>query len=124
RVLFRSHGSNPAGMEVTARRDGDSYVLNGHKRWSTNASSADLAVVWAKDDDGHIGGFLVEMDRPGVSAPPILDKWSLRAAITSEILFDQVRIPAANRLPEAHGLKAPLSCLTEARYGIAWGVLG
>lgn len=118
------HGSNPAGLEVRARREGDSYIIDGHKRWATNASLADLCVVWAKDDDGEIGGFLVEMDRKGVSAPPILDKWSLRAAITSEVLFDQVRIPAANRLPDAIGLKAPLTCLTQARFGIVWGVVG
>ena len=118
------HGSNPAGMETRAVRDGDHYVLTGHKRWSTNASEADVAVVWAKDDAGEIGGFLVELDRPGVETPRITDKWSLRAAITSEVILNEVRIPAANRLPEARGLKAPLSCLTQARYGIAWGVVG
>lgn len=118
------HGSDPGGMETRATRDGDEYVITGHKRWSTNASEGDVAVVWAKDDDGEIGGFLVELDRPGVSTPRIMDKWSLRAAITSEIVLDDVRIPASNRLPEAQGLKGPLSCLTQARYGIAWGVVG
>ena len=118
------HGSNPAGMEARAVRDGDAYVLTGHKRWSTNASEADVAVVWARDDEGEIGGFLVELDRPGVETPRIMDKWSLRAAITSEVILNDVRIPAANRLPEAKGLKGPLSCLTQARYGIAWGVVG
>ena len=118
------HGSNPAGMETRAVRDGDHYVLTGHKRWSTNASEADVAVVWAKDDAGEIGGFLVELGRPGVETPRITDKWSLRAAITSEVILNEVRIPASNRLPEAKGLKAPLSCLTQARYGIAWGVVG
>ncbi len=118
------HGSNPAGMETRATRDGDEYVLQGHKRWATNASEGDVALVWARDDEGEIGGFLVELDREGVRAPRIVDKWSLRAAITSEIVLDAVRIPAANRLPEATGLKAPLSCLTQARYGIAWGTVG
>lgn len=118
------HGSNPSGMVTRARRDGDEYVLTGHKRWATNASIADVAVIWARDDEGEIGGFLVEMDRPGVSAPRIMDKWSLRAAVTSEILLDEVRIPASNRLPGAIGLSGPLSCLSEARYGVAWGVIG
>ncbi|NBC16338.1 MAG: acyl-CoA dehydrogenase [Bacteroidetes bacterium] len=118
------HGSDPGGMETRATRDGGEYVLTGHKRWSTNASEGDVAVVWAKDDEGEIGGFLVELDRPGVSTPRIMDKWSLRAAITSEVILDEVRIPASNRLPEAQGLKGPLSCLTQARYGIAWGVIG
>jgi glutaryl-CoA dehydrogenase len=122
------HGSNPAGMETRARREGSDYVLSGHKRWATNASEGDVAVVWAKDDDSskdsEIGGFLVELDRAGVSAPRIQNKWSLRTAITSEIILDDVRIPAENRLPEASGLGAPLSCLTQARYGIAWGVVG
>ena len=119
-----AHGSDPGSMETRARREGNEYILTGHKRWATNASAGDVAVVWAKDDEGTIGGFLVELDRKGVSTPRISGKWSLRAAITSEILLDEVRIPAENRLPEAKGLKAPLSCLTQARYGIAWGVTG
>ncbi|HET6568847.1 MAG TPA: acyl-CoA dehydrogenase family protein [Rhodothermales bacterium] len=118
------HGSDPAALETRAIRDGDRYVLNGHKRWSTNASEADVCVVWAKDEHGEIGGYLVELDRPGVSTPRIMDKWSLRAAITSEVILEDVRIPAGDKLPEAVGLKAPLSCLTQARYGIAWGVIG
>ncbi len=118
------HGSDPAALETRARRDGDGYVLSGHKRWSTNASEGDVCVVWARTDEGEIAGFLVELDRPGVSAPRIGDKWSLRAAITSEVLFDEVRLPAEARLPHAHGLGAALSCLTQARYGIAWGVIG
>ncbi len=118
------HGSDPAALETRAERTRDGYVLTGHKRWSTNASEADVAVIWAKDDSGVIGGYLVEMDRKGVSAPRIMDKWSLRAAITSEIILDRVEIPATNRLPEANGLKAALSCLTQARYGISWGVVG
>jgi glutaryl-CoA dehydrogenase len=118
------HGSNPGGMETRARREGDEYVLDGHKRWATNASIGDVAVVWAKDDDDTIGGFLVELDRDGVTTPPIDDTMSLRAAVTSEIKLDGVRIPASNRLPEAEGLGGPLSCLTQARYGICWGVVG
>lgn len=119
-----THGSDPAALETRAIRDGNRFVLNGHKRWSTNASEADVCVVWAKDEHGEIGGYLVELDRPGVSRPRIMDKWSLRAAITSEVILEDVRIPASDRLPEAVGLKAPLSCLTQARYGIAWGVIG
>lgn len=118
------HGSNPAGIETRAARDGDEYVLNGHKRWSTNASEGDVSVVWARDEEGEIRGFLVELDREGVSTPRIGNKWSLRAAVTSEVVLEDVRIPAANRLPGASGLKAPLSCLSQARFGIAWGVLG
>ncbi len=118
------HGSNPAGMQMRAVRDGDAYVLNGHKRWSTNASIADVAVIWAKDESDTVRGFLVELDRPGVETPPISDTWSLRAAVTSEVILNDVRIPAANRLPEAEGLGAPLSCLTQARYGICWGTVG
>lgn len=119
------HGSNPAGMKTRARKDGDEYVLDGHKRWATNASEGDVAVIWAKTGaDDQIGGFLVELDREGVETPRIEDKWSLRAAITSEITLDGVRIPAENRLPDANGLRGPLSCLTQARYGICWGVTG
>ncbi len=118
------HGSNPAGMETTATRDGDAYIINGHKRWSTNASEGDVCVVWARDDEGDVRGFLVELDRPGVSAPRIMDKWSLRAAITSEVIFDEVRIPASNMLPNVKGLRGPLSCLPQARYGICWGAIG
>jgi glutaryl-CoA dehydrogenase len=117
-------GSDPAALATRARRDGDAFVLTGHKRWSTNASVADVAVIWAKDDEGTIRGFLVEMDRAGVSAPRIEDKWSLRAAVTSEVLLDEVRVPASNMLPGVEGLKGPLSCLTQARFGISWGVIG
>ena len=118
------HGSNPGGMETRAVRDGDDYVLNGHKRWSTNASIGDVGVIWAKDEDDVVRGFLVELDRDGVSTPPIDDTWSLRAAVTSEVILDDVRIPAANMLPDVKGLRGPLSCLTQARYGIAWGAIG
>lgn len=118
-------GSNPAGMETTARRDGAGWILHGYKRWSTNASEADVCVCWAREEGtDHVLGFLVPMHAPGVDAPRIMDKWSLRAAITSEIVFDEVRLTDADRLPDARGLKAPLSCLTQARFGIAWGVVG
>jgi len=117
-------GSNPSEMRTRARRDGDDWILTGHKRWSTNASIADVAVIWAKDDDGTVRGFLVETDRDGVSTPTIDDTWSLRAAVTSEVVLDAVRVPDAHRLPNVEGLKGPLSCLTQARYGICWGVVG
>ncbi|WP_022835561.1 acyl-CoA dehydrogenase family protein [Salisaeta longa] len=118
------HGSNPAGMETRAVRDGDDWILTGHKRWSTNASIADVAVIWAKDEAGTVHGFLVETDRDGVSTPTIDDTWSLRAAVTSEVILDEVRIPDAHRLPNVEGLRGPLSCLTQARYGICWGATG
>jgi len=117
-------GSNPADMQTRARRDGDGWVLDGHKRWSTNASIADVAVIWAKDEEDTVRGFLVETDREGVSTPPIDNTWSLRAAVTSEVVLDDVRVPEAARLPEVEGLKGPLSCLTQARYGICWGTIG
>jgi glutaryl-CoA dehydrogenase len=117
-------GSDPGSMTTRAARDGDEYVVTGHKRWSTNASIADVALVWAKDDAGDVRGFLIETDLPGVSTPRIMDKWSLRAAVTSEVVLDEVRVPASAMLPDVKGLKGPLSCLTQARYGIAWGVLG
>ena len=117
-------GSNPAEMRTRARRDGDAWILDGHKRWSTNATIADVAVIWAKDEDDVVRGFLVETDRDGVSTPPIDDSWSLRAAVTSEVVLDDVRVPAAHRLPDAEGLGAPLSCLNQARYGICWGTIG
>ncbi|MEM0964302.1 MAG: acyl-CoA dehydrogenase family protein, partial [Bacteroidota bacterium] len=117
-------GSNPGAMTTRAVRDGDEYVITGHKRWSTNASIADVALVWAKDDAGDVRGFLVETSLPGVSTPRIMDKWSLRAAVTSEVVLDEVRVPASAMLPNVKGLRGPLSCLTQARYGIAWGVIG
>jgi glutaryl-CoA dehydrogenase len=118
------HGSDPGGMETRARRDGDAYILNGSKCWIGNASIADVKVVWAKDDDGRVGGFVVEKDAPGFRARDIEGKFSLRMSRTSECWFENCRIPAENRLPEASGLKAPLSCLSHARLGIAWGVIG
>ncbi|WP_433653036.1 acyl-CoA dehydrogenase family protein [Micromonospora zamorensis] len=117
------HGSDPASMATRARRDGDDWVLTGAKMWITNAPIADAAVIWARTDEG-VRGFLVPMDTPGVTAREIRRKMSLRASVTGEIALDDVRLPADARLPEAIGLKAPLSCLTEARYGIVWGAVG
>jgi len=116
-------GSNPSGMRTTARRDGESYILNGTKMWITNGGIADLAVVWAKAGDG-IRGFLVERGTPGFTTSAISHKLSLRASVTSELHFQDCRIPASNMLPNVRGLKGPLSCLDEARYGIAWGANG
>ncbi|MET8549183.1 acyl-CoA dehydrogenase family protein [Micromonospora zamorensis] len=117
------HGSDPASMTTRAGRDGDDWVLTGAKMWITNAPIADAAVIWARTDEG-VRGFLVPMDTPGVTAREIRRKMSLRASVTGEIALDDVRLPADARLPEAVGLKAPLSCLTEARYGIVWGAVG
>ena len=117
------HGSDPASMATRARRDGSDWVLTGGKMWITNAAVADVAVVWARVAEG-VTGFVVPMDTPGVSAREIKHKMSLRASSTGEIILDEVRLPADAQLPEARGLKAPLSCLTQARYGIVWGSLG
>ncbi|MGB2568897.1 acyl-CoA dehydrogenase family protein [Micromonospora citrea] len=117
------HGSDPASMATRARRDGDDWILDGAKMWITNAPIADVAVIWARTDEG-VRGFAVPMDTPGVTAREIRHKMSLRASLTGEIALDGVRLPADARLPEAVGLKAPLSCLTEARHGIVWGALG
>jgi glutaryl-CoA dehydrogenase len=116
-------GSDPGSMRTFARRDGDDWVINGSKMWITNGSIADVAIVWAATDEG-IRGFLVEKDMPGFTAPVIHKKMSLRASVTSELVFQDVRVPDANRLPEATSLRGPLSCLNEARYGIVWGVVG
>ncbi|ELZ56170.1 MULTISPECIES: acyl-CoA dehydrogenase family protein [Halorubrum] len=121
------HGSNPSAMETMAEPDGDEYVLNGSKTWITNSPIADVAVVWAKDhgEEGTpVRGFLVETDRDGVTTNKIDEKLSLRASITGEISLQNVRVPAENRLPGVSGMKGPLSCLTQARYGIAWGAVG
>lgn len=118
------HGSDPGGMETHARLDGDHYILNGSKCWIGNASIADVVVLWAKGEDGRVGGYLVEKGTPGFRARDIEGKFSLRASRTCEFWLEDCRIPAASRLPEAHGLRAPLSCLSKARFGIAWGVLG
>jgi glutaryl-CoA dehydrogenase len=116
-------GSDPASMLTTARRDGNSYVLNGTKMWITNGGVADVALVWARAEDG-VRGFLVERGTPGFTTSNIHHKLSLRASVTSELHFDDCRIPSANMLPEVRGMRGPLSCLNEARYGIAWGAIG
>jgi glutaryl-CoA dehydrogenase len=116
-------GSNPAGMRTHAKCDGDDWVLNGTKMWITNGSVADVAVVWARTDDG-VRGFVVPTDSRGFSAPEITQKMSLRASVTSELVLEDVRLPAAAILPEAKGLSGPLSCLSEARFGIVFGALG
>jgi glutaryl-CoA dehydrogenase len=124
-------GSNPGSMRTRARKDGDEYVLNGEKMWITSGSIADVAVIWAKveepgvaPEDWRIRGFLVETDRPGFSARDVHGKWSLRASVTSGLAMQDVRIPTENLLPNSDGLKSPLMCLSQARYGISWGAIG
>jgi len=119
-------GSNPGGMRTRARKSGNEYVLNGEKMWITSGSIADVAVVWAKveDEDNKVRGFLVETDRPGFRAEDIHGKWSLRASVTSSLSMQDVRVPASNLLAKSGGLKSPLMCLNQARYGIAWGAVG
>ncbi|MGA2252917.1 acyl-CoA dehydrogenase family protein [Terracidiphilus sp.] len=124
-------GSNPGGMTTTARKSGDGYILNGEKMWITSGSIADVAVIWAKvpdetnpAEDNRVRGFLVETDRPGFSAKDVHGKWSLRASITSGLSLVDVHIPAGNLLPGTGGLKSPLMCLNQARYGISWGAIG
>jgi len=130
-------GSNPSGMRTRARKDGDDYILNGEKMWITSGSIADVAIIWAKLEepgvdagaaadtkDQRIRGFLVETDRPGFSAKDVHGKWSLRASVTSGLSMQDVRIPAANLLAKSDGLKSPLTCLSQARYGISWGAIG
>jgi glutaryl-CoA dehydrogenase len=116
-------GSNPGGMLTTARRDGDDWIIDGRKMWITNGGVSQIAVVWARTDEGILG-FLVPTDAEGFSAPEQKHKWSLRASLTSELVLDQVRVPGDALLPGATGLKGPLGCLTQARYGIAWGAVG
>ncbi len=116
-------GSDPANMKTHARRDGDDWVINGAKMWITNGSVAQIAIVWAQTDDG-IQGFIVPTDTPGFAAQVIKHKMSLRASITSGLFFDNVRVPDSARLPNVRGLKGPLGCLTQARYGITWGPIG
>lgn len=118
------HGSNPAGMISNIKEDGDAYILNGAKMWITNSPVADIAVVWAKDEEGVVRGMIVEKGMKGLSAPEIHGKWSLRASVTGELIFEDVRVPKKNLLPNVKGLKGPLSCLSKARYGIAWGSIG
>ncbi|AEV16658.1 Glutaryl-CoA dehydrogenase [Thermus sp. CCB_US3_UF1] len=118
-------GSDPQGnMKTRARREGDTWVLQGSKMWITNGNLAHIAIIWAKDEEGRVLGFIVPTDTPGFQAREVKHKMSLRASVTSELILDGVRVPEALRLPKAEGLKAPLSCLTQARFGIAWGVLG
>jgi len=117
-------GSDPGAMKTNAVRDGESYILNGRKMWITNGNIADVALVWAKNEEGRIKGFLVPTDTSGFKANEVDHKMSMRASVTSELVLDDVRVPATALLPEADGLSAPLSCLTQARYGIAWGALG
>jgi len=119
-------GSNPSGMRTRARKVGNEYVLNGEKMWITSGSIADVALIWAKseEDNNRIRGFLVETDRPGFKAQDVHGKWSLRASVTSGLSLQDVRIPAENLLPKSDGLKSPLMCLNQARYGIGWGAIG
>jgi glutaryl-CoA dehydrogenase len=118
------HGSDPGSMITNIKDDGDAYILNGAKMWITNSPIADVAVVWAKDEEDVIRGLIVDMDTKGVSAPEIHGKLSLRASVTGELVFEDARIPKSQLLPNIKGLKGPLSCLSKARYGIAWGAIG
>ena len=118
-------GSDPYGnMKTKARLEGNTWVLNGTKMWITNGNLAHIAIIWAKDEEGRVLGFIVPTDTPGFQAQEVKHKMSLRASVTSELVLEEVRVPEALRLPKAESLKAPLSCLTQARFGIAWGVLG
>lgn len=119
-------GSNPGGMTTRATRDGDSYILTGEKMWITSGTLADVAVIWAKvsDEDDRVRGFLVETDRKGFRADEVHGKWSLRASVTAGLSLQEVRVPASNLLPGSSGLKSPLMCLNQARYGISWGAIG
>jgi glutaryl-CoA dehydrogenase len=119
-------GSNPGGMTSSARKSGNEYILNGEKMWITSGNIADVAVIWAKveDEDNRVRGFLVETDRPGFRADLVHGKWSLRASVTSGLSLQDVRVPALNLLPGSGGLKSPLMCLNQARYGIGWGAIG
>ena len=117
-------GSNPGGMATIAKKDGDDWIINGSKMWITNGTLADVALVWAKDEEGIIRGFLLEKGMKGFTSNDIHGKLSLRASVTSELSMVDVRVPDSARLPNIEGLKGPLSCLTQARYGIAWGMIG
>ncbi|MAW80600.1 MAG: acyl-CoA dehydrogenase [Parvularcula sp.] len=119
-----NHGSNPGGMETKFKDAGDHYVLNGAKLWISNSPFADIAVVWAKNEEGRIHGLIVERGMEGFSTPETHNKWSLRASATGELIFDNVKVPKENLLPGKNGLGAPLGCLDSARYGIAWGAIG
>ena len=119
-----NHGSNPGGMETNYKDMGDHYLLNGSKMWISNAPFADVAVVWAKNEEGRIFGLIVERGMEGFTTPETHGKWSLRASATGELVFDNVKVPKENLLPNKSGLGAPLGCLDSARYGIAWGAIG
>ncbi len=119
-----NHGSDPGSMETRIRDMGNHYLLNGAKMWITNSSISDIAVVWAKDEKGVVRGMVVEKDWAGYSAPETHNKWSLRASVTGELVFDNVKVPKENVFPNVRGLKGPLMCLNSARYGIAWGAIG
>ena len=118
------HGSDPGSMDTKAVKGDGGYILNGAKMWITNGSIADVSIVWAKTEDGVVRGFLVEKDMEGFTAPEMKHKWSLRASITSELIFQDVYVPEENLLPGVEGLKGPLACLNQARYGIGWGAVG
>ncbi|TAE61583.1 MAG: acyl-CoA dehydrogenase, partial [Bacteroidetes bacterium] len=118
------HGSNPGGMTTHFSDEGDHYLLNGAKTWISNSPFADIAVVWAKNEAGKIHGLIVERGMEGFSTPEIHNKWSLRASTTGELVFDNVKVPKENLLPNVSGLKGPMGCLDKARYGIAWGAIG
>ncbi len=117
-------GSNPSGMLTNAKKTDGGYILNGSKMWITNGTIADIAIVWAKDDNGDVRGFIVEKDFKGFSAPEMHGKWSLRASVTSELVLEDVFVPDSHLLPNVKGLKGPLGCLNQARYGIGWGAIG
>ncbi|GEM50321.1 acyl-CoA dehydrogenase [Empedobacter brevis] len=119
-----NHGSNPGGMETRLTKNGDHYLLNGAKMWITNSPICDIAVVWARDEEGKIRGVIVEREMQGFSTPETLNKWSLRASKTGELVFENVKIEESQILPEVKSLRGPLSCLNSARYGISWGVIG
>jgi glutaryl-CoA dehydrogenase len=119
-----NHGSDPGSMETRIKDMGDHYLLNGAKMWITNSTVADIAVVWAKDESGKVRGMVVEKGSPGFSAPETHNKWSLRASVTGELVFEDVKVPKENIFPDIRGLKGPLMCLNSARYGIAWGAVG
>ncbi|MBN2174827.1 MAG: acyl-CoA dehydrogenase family protein [Bacteroidales bacterium] len=119
-----NHGSDPGSMITNFRNEDDFYILNGAKMWITNSTIADIAVVWAKDEAGVVKGLIVEKGMDGFTAPETHGKWSLRASVTGELVFDNVKVPKENLLPKVKGLKGPLSCLTSARYGISWGAIG
>ena len=119
-----NHGSDPSSMETRARKDGNHYVLNGSKTWITNSPIADVFIIWAKDDNNDIRGFILEKGMEGLAAPKIEGKFSLRSSETGMIMMNNVRVPAENLLPNVKGLKGPFGCLNNARFGIAWGALG